>query len=108
MNGDVTGKDFNDLQESLKNGDDVQVNLDDAVINPEHYKHGKFETIHEMMIVFGPEATVLYCRMCAWKYRARAPYKGEFFEDQAKANWYLAKADEIMLSYAQAPQQQMM
>lgn len=33
--------------------------------------------------------------MNAWKYRARAPYKGKFEEDMAKANTYLEMAKDI-------------
>lgn len=109
-NARETGDDFNEMQNALRNGDEYVMNVDDAEINPEHYKNGAYETIDEMMIVFGPEATALYCRMCAWKYRARAPYKNEFASDMAKANWYLRKADQItgVLQAFQQQQQPMM
>lgn len=103
-----TGADFNELQEALHNGDEINVDVDGAEINPDHYRHGAMETIDEMLVVFGPEAVALYCRMCAWKYRARAPYKGEFHVDNAKADWYLKKAEELtgVLNMVQQVRQQ--
>lgn len=67
-----------------------------AYVNPLHYQQAAMETIEEMIVVFGIDATIQYCRMTAWKYRARAPYKGEFEKDQAKADWYLLKAQELL------------
>lgn len=67
----------------------------DVVNEPSHYKHGSFETIDEMIIVFGVENTITFCRMNAWKYRARAPYKSNFEEDMKKANRYLEMAREL-------------
>lgn len=67
----------------------------DVVNEPEHYKHGDFETIDEMIIMFGVEAVISYCKVNAWKYRARAPYKGNFEQDMDKANTYLKFALEL-------------
>ena len=36
-----------------------------------------------------------FCRMNAWKYRARAPYKGKMEQDMDKANRYLEMAYEM-------------
>ena len=52
-------------------------------------------SIDEMMIAFGPEAVYHFCICNAWKYKNRAPYKGNFEEDMKKADWYLTKAKEI-------------
>lgn len=101
----MTGKDkesqlvsgFNALQHAIHTGEVVEATFDsNDVKNPPHYLQGAYETIDEMIIVFGLEATITYCRMCAWKYRARAPYKDDFFKDQAKADWYLNKACELL------------
>ena len=101
----MTGKDreqpnatgFGALQRAIHTGETVEATFDkDDVESPVHYTQGEFETIDEMIIVFGLEATIMYCRMCAWKYRARAPYKEDFFKDQAKADWYLNKARELL------------
>lgn len=67
----------------------------DMVREPQHYQHGTFEVIDEMIIVFGVEATIQFCRMNAWKYRARAPYKGKMEQDMDKANRYLEMAYEM-------------
>lgn len=67
----------------------------DMVNHPSHYTQNKFESIDEMMIVFGPEAVYNFCICNAWKYKNRAPYKGNFEEDMKKADWYLTKAKEI-------------
>lgn len=88
---------FNELQHAVHNKETIDVHIDrKEVENPPHYLQGAYETIDEMIIVFGMEATINYCRMCAWKYRARAPYKDDFFKDQAKADWYLHKACELL------------
>lgn len=68
---------------------------EDVVNEPSHYKHGSFEVIDEMVIVFGIENTIQFCRMNAWKYRARAPFKGNMEQDMAKANRYLEMAADL-------------
>lgn len=68
---------------------------EDVVKQPSHYKHGRFETIDEMLIVFGPQKTYDYCIIAAWKYRARAAYKGNFEQDMKKADEYLEIAKKI-------------
>lgn len=70
-------------------------NNDDPVNHPSHYTQNKFESIDEMMIAFGPEAVYHFCICNAWKYKNRAPFKGNFEEDMKKADWYLTKAKEI-------------
>ena len=66
------------------------------VENPSHYQNGFYETIDEMLIVFGAEATFNYCVLNAWKYRARANYKGNKEADLEKANTYLKFAHKIV------------
>lgn len=66
----------------------------DRVNHPSHYNNGGMETIDEMVLLFGLSETKAFCKLNAWKYRARAPYKnGE--EDMMKANWYLQKYKEL-------------
>lgn len=67
----------------------------DSVKEPEHYQHGMFEVIDEMIIAFGHQRTIDFCIMNAWKYRSRAPYKGKFEEDMAKADRYMEYAYRI-------------
>lgn len=73
----------------------VSIGTEDVVREPSHYKHGYFEVIDEMLIVFGPQRTYDFCIINAWKYRARAPYKGNMEQDMAKANQYLKLAKQI-------------
>jgi len=65
------------------------------VDHPSHYNQHYFETIDEMVIVFGIDATIEFCKINAWKYRSRAPYKGNPEVDNDKADWYLRKAKEL-------------
>lgn len=67
----------------------------DMVNEPPHYKQHAMECIDEMLSVFGVAAVMAYCKCAAWKYRYRAPYKGKFEEDNAKADWYLKKLSEL-------------
>lgn len=67
----------------------------DVVAEPEHYKHSTYEAIDEMIIVFGPEKTLAFCELSAWKYRNRAAYKGNFEQDMAKADQYIKMANDI-------------
>ena len=67
----------------------------DMVNEPPHYKQHAMECIDEIVEVFGVEAAKSYCKCAAWKYRYRAPYKGKFEEDNAKADWYLEKLSEL-------------
>jgi hypothetical protein len=63
-------------------------------INPNHYKASGIETWEMMLKIWGTEAFIKHCEMCAFKYRMRAGLKqGASVEtDLAKANWYEAKA----------------
>ena len=67
----------------------------DMVNEPPHYRQHVMECFDEMVQVFGVEAAKSYCKCAAWKYRYRAPYKGKFEEDNAKADWYLKKLAEL-------------
>lgn len=67
----------------------------DMVNEPPHYRQHAMECFDEIVEVFGVEAVKSYCKCAAWKYRYRAPYKGKFEEDNAKADWYLKKLAEL-------------
>ena len=65
----------------------------DPVNHPSHYTNG-MECIDEMVLIFGKYATMVFCKLNAWKYRKRALYKnGE--EDMKKSDWYIAKYKEL-------------
>ena len=68
----------------------------EMVDHPDHYNQGSMECIDEMILIFGVEAVMDFCVCNAWKYRARAAYKGNPEEDMAKADWYLNKYKELM------------
>lgn len=61
----------------------------EETIKPNYYhRENAMETIDEMEMIFGTAATMEFCKLNAWKYRARALYKnGE--EDIKKSDWYL-------------------
>jgi hypothetical protein len=66
-------------------------------INPEHYKKGDKEVWEIMVDIWGIEAYISHCEMCAFKYRQRAGSKpGQPLErDLQKAKWYEDKIDEL-------------
>lgn len=68
----------------------------ETVHKASHYQKGVFEVIDEMIIAFGADAAIQFCRLNAWKYRARAAYKDNEEEDMMKADEYLKMAHEIM------------
>lgn len=73
----------------------VEASRTDMVNEPPHYKQHAMECFDEMLQVFGINAVMVYCKCAAWKYRYRAPFKGKFKEDNAKADWYIKKLAEL-------------
>ena len=69
--------------------------LEDMINKPPHYKReGAMETIDEMILIFGVEETMSFCKLNAWKYRSRALLKNGM-EDLQKSDWYLRKYKEL-------------
>lgn len=68
---------------------------DDPVNHPPHYTQCEIECIDAMAILFGKEAVATFCKLNAFKYKYRAPFKGSQEEDLKKADWYLKKAKEL-------------
>lgn len=67
----------------------------ETVNHPKHYnRDGAMECIREMVVVFGYEATINFCKLNAWKYRYRASEKNGA-EDMAKSDWYVKKVEEL-------------
>lgn len=60
----------------------------DAVNHPSHYTSSGMECIDEMVLLYGKEETMSFCKLNAHKYRKRALYKGGI-EDQEKSDWYV-------------------
>lgn len=67
----------------------------DMVNSPAHYNQSSMECIDEMILVLGKQATADFCLGNVWKYRNRAPYKGNPIEDAKKADWYMMKYKEL-------------
>ena len=72
--------------------------MSDNVNSPSHYnRDGAMETIDEMLLIFGKFEVMSFCKLNAWKYRARAMYKNQN-EDMKKSDWYLRKYKELQRS----------
>lgn len=80
----------------LEWSDYMEVNKNEQVKHPAHYnRDGGMECIDEMILVFGIQETMSFCKLNAWKYRYRAGLKGSAEEDIAKSDWYLNKYKEL-------------
>lgn len=80
-------------------GTPTQLESVDNVNSPQHYRHGRFETIEliEGIAKKYDDGFVAYCVGNAVKYVDRAPFKhGSPSEDLRKAAWYLTRAAEHM------------
>lgn len=71
----------------------------DKSIRPDHYlPRDPYEVIKVMLAWHGKDEVVVFCKLTAEKYLARAGKKsGEpMIRDFEKARWYLTQAIEIM------------
>ncbi len=64
------------------------------VINPKHYRTGKFECIEVMQEALGVDAVKSFCLCNAFKYIYRHNRKNGL-EDIKKAQWYINKYIEL-------------
>lgn len=66
----------------------------EMVNHPTHYNNYSVEVIDMMLRIWGPEATIQWCEMTAFKYRMRLGTKPEnsIKQDLNKEKWYLDKA----------------
>ena len=78
------------IDDYYKNGESEMVD------HPPHYNSGKYETIDEMLLLFGEEEVKAFCRLNAYKYFRRAQFKGNPEEDTRKAEWYLSYLDDLL------------
>ena len=69
----------------------------DLVNHPSHYKKGGKECIDVMEEKYGTLAVINFCECNAFKYRWRAGSKAgnPAEQDEAKAQWYERKAEEL-------------
>lgn len=72
--------------------------VNDLINNPNHYQqeNGR-ECIEEMVLLFGKQSVIDFCRCNAYKYKFRAGKKegNPKEQDLAKANWYLDYIDRL-------------
>lgn len=68
----------------------------DNVNHPAHYEDllEDYECIDAMVLLFGKEQTISFCRLNAFKYIFRHEKKNGK-EDLEKAEWYLHKIEEL-------------
>lgn len=79
----------NNIMEEEKNEKD-----EDPVNHPAHYTQNGMECISEMIMLYGADEVMSFCKLNAHKYRKRALYKNGQ-EDMLKSDWYLAKYEEL-------------
>lgn len=75
----------------MANGD----NEKQQVKHPSHYNVYDREVADMMCDIWGPEATAIWCKLTAFKYRMRAGYKDDVNTDLAKEKMCL----EMMKKY---------
>lgn len=66
----------------------------EQVNHPSHYNQGQYECIAVMESIYGIEATMNFCLLCAFKYVWRTNNK-DGIQDIDKAIWYLKKYKEL-------------
>jgi hypothetical protein len=71
------------------------IEVKETVDHPKHYNLYDIETIDMMEKIWGKDATILFCKMTAFKYRMRMFLKDDPAEDFRKEQWYLDKAKEM-------------
>lgn len=67
---------------------------DDPVNYPHHYTNSGIECIDEMILLYGRDDVMTFCKLNAHKYRKRAFDKGGR-QDIKKSDWYMAKYAEL-------------
>ena len=68
-------------------------------VNPPHYKRYNVEVMDMMEKIYGTEAVMIFCELCAFKYRLRMGTKPNqpLERDLEKEAWYLSKMEEYKL-----------
>lgn len=79
----------------LDNMSRIQLRMQREKVNhPQHYNQGQYECIAVMESIYGIEATMNFCLLCAFKYIWRT-YDKDGIQDIDKAIWYLQKYKEL-------------
>lgn len=86
----------NNLASFFRNMSDIQpcMSQKEQVNHPQHYNQGQYECIAVMESIYGIEATMNFCLLCAFKYIWRT-YDKDGIQDIDKAIWYLQKYKEL-------------
>ena len=96
-NNDMENNNSNSNLASFFRGmSDIQLCMSrkEQVNHPNHYNQGQFECIAVMESIYGIEATMNFCLLCAFKYTWRTNDK-DGIQDIDKAIWYLRKYKEL-------------
>lgn len=93
---EVAYNEIKDRKGKMINGTFVKEEVKEEVDHPDHYNFSTYETYQEMLKVFGKATVREFCLCNVWKYRARAPYKGNAERDMEKADWYMQRYMELL------------
>jgi len=74
---------------------DIIMEEEDLVNHPPHYTNSGMECILEMIMLYGFEETMSFCKLNAHKYRKRALDKGGR-QDIDKSDWYMNTYKELL------------
>ena len=95
-NGMESSNSNNNMGSVCSGMSDIQLCMSrkEQVNHPNHYNQGQYECIAVMESIYGIEATMNFCLLCAFKYTWRTNDK-DGIQDIDKAIWYLQKYKEL-------------
>ena len=95
-NGMESSNSNNNMGSVRSDMSDIQLRMPrkEQVNYPSHYNQGQYECIAIMESIYGIEATMNFCLLCAFKYTWRTNDK-DGIQDIDKAIWYLKKHKEL-------------
>lgn len=95
-NGMESNNSSNNMDSVCGDMSDIQLCMSrkEQVNHPSHYNQGQYECIAVMESIYGIEATMNFCLLCAFKYTWRTNDK-DGIQDIDKAIWYLQKYKEL-------------
>ena len=95
-NGMESSNSNNNMGSVCSDMSDIQLRMPrkEQVNHPNHYNQGQYECIAVMESIYGIEATMNFCLLCAFKYTWRTNDK-DGIQDIDKAIWYLQKYKEL-------------
>jgi predicted transcriptional regulator len=77
-----------DFEPALADAVEVEVQTNDVVNSPQHYKRDGIECIDAMVQVYGLKRVQEYAEISAFKYQWREGLKGDSKTDKLKKIWY--------------------